>query len=111
MLPSVVVVGPGVEVFSGVDGCGVVVTSEVVEVSEVVVVSSVVEVSVGVVLGVVVLSVVVVFVGVVVAVVSGALVVVEVEFTETNEVVVVSVVSDVGWEVVVVELSAGEIVL
>ena len=64
-------------------------------------------VSVVVVFGVEVLSIVVVFVGVVVSV----LVVVEVEFTETTGVVVLSVVKDVGWGVGVVELSAGEVVL
>ena len=76
-------------------------------------------VSVVVVFGVVVLSVVVVSVGVVVVdvgvvvavVVVGVPVVVEVEFTETTGVVVLSVVKNVGWGVGVVELSAGEFVL
>ena len=70
MLPSAaVVVVSGIVVFSGVVGCGV---------------------SVVVVFRVVVLSVVAV--GVAVVVPSGVLDVVEVEFTETTEVVVVSVV-------------------
>ena len=71
-------------------------------------------VSVVVVFGVVVLSVVVVSVGVVVVdvgvvvalVVAGVPVVVEVEFTETTGVVVLSVVKDVGWGFDVVTVAA-----